>query len=129
MTVTPLPKLPSAEALVVTWLKSRSALTAIHGGRVSTRLKNTLPAIRVQRIGGIVAEDWEDQPVVQIECWAADEDIADDLSRTVVAELPSVRGGQVKTYEIESGPYMVPDDPALSTNSRYTLDVRFIITP
>jgi hypothetical protein len=129
VTVTALPKLPSAEALVVSWLKSRPALTTIHGGRVGTRLKTTLPAIRVQRIGGAVVNDWEDHPVVQIECWAADEDTADDLSRTVVAELPTARGGQVKTYEIESGPYMVPDDPALSTNSRYNVDVRFITTP
>jgi hypothetical protein len=129
VTVTALPILPSSEALVVAWLKSRPALTAIHGGRVATKLKTTLPAIRVQRIGGVVVNDWEDQPVVQIECWASDEDTADALSRTVVAELPTVRGAQVKTYEMEAGPYMVPDDPSLSTNSRYNVDVRFIITP
>lgn len=129
MTTTALPILPSAEGVVVTWLKSRPALNAIHGGRVSTKLKPTLPAIRVQRIGGAVVNDWEDQPVVQLECWAADEDTADRLARTVVAELPTSRGGSVHTYEIESGPYMVPDDPALSTNSRYIVDVRFVITP
>lgn len=122
--------LPSAPAVTVAWLKANPDLLAIHGGRVGTKLNATLPAIRVQRIGGTVPETYEDQPVLQIECWAADEGTADRLARTVIAALPTVRGeyptGQVWTYAVESGPYWAPDDPQLSNNSRYIISVRLL---
>jgi hypothetical protein len=125
--------LPSATVLTVAWLKEQPDLTAIHGGRVGTRLNQVLPAIRVQRIGGSIPEVWEDLPVLQIECWAADEGTADDLVRTVVAALPAYRGdfgvGHVYTYQIESGPFWAPDDPQLSSNARYILTVRLLTTP
>jgi hypothetical protein len=129
MTVT---LLPSAPVITVAWLKANSDLAAIHGGRVGTRLNSVLPAIRVQRIGGIPQETWRDEPVMQIECWAADEGTADQLARTVVAVLPTVRGtypsGRAWSYVIESGPFWAPDDPALSNNSRYILTVRILTT-
>lgn len=125
--------LPSAAAVTVAWLKGNADLAAVHGGRVGTKLNATLPAIRVQRIGGDVPEPWEDQPVLQLECWAADEATADQLTRTLLAVLPTVRGtyptGVVYTYQIESGPYWAPDDPQLSNNSRYILTVRLLTSP
>ncbi len=125
--------LPSAPALTVAWLKGNLALTAIHGGRVGTRLNATLPAIRVQRIGGPPREVWEDVPLMQVECWAADEAAADLLVRTVIAESPTFRGtfatGRVYTGAIDSGPYWAPDDPALSNNARYVVTMRLLTSP
>lgn len=125
--------LPSAPALTVAWLKTQTDLAAIHGGRVGTKLNATLPAIRVQRIGGMSPDVYEDQPLMQFECWAADEGTADRLVRTLVAALPSFRDatnadGKVWTYSIESGPLWMPDDPQLSTNARYLLTARLITT-
>ena len=125
--------LPSAAVVLVAWAKGNAALAAIHGGRVGTKLNATLPAIRVQRIGGTPVETYEDQPILQVECWAADEGTADLLARTVVAALPTARGeyptGRVYTYSIESGPFWSPDDPTLSNNSRYILTVRLLTAP
>lgn len=130
MTVT---LLPSAAVVTVAWLKANPDLTPIHGGRVGTRLDPVLPAIRVQRIGGSPAEPWRDAPVLQVECWAADERAADLLVRTVVAVLPSMRGtyptGQVWAYEVDSGPFWSPDDPAVSNNARYIMTIRLLLTP
>lgn len=123
--------LPSAAGLMVTGLKADPDLAAIHGGRVGTKLNATLPAIRVQRIGGSPSDLWEDNPLMQVECWAATEGVADQMTRTVVAALPSLRTavyptGRVYTYAIESGPYWAPDDPQISTNSRYIMTVRLL---
>ena len=125
--------LPSASVLTVAGLKANAELTAIHGGRVGTKLNNVLPAIRVQRISGSSPDPWQDQPVMQVECWAADEGAADLLARTVVAALPGMRStygtGRVWSYAVESGPYFAPDDPALSNNSRFIVSVRLLTTP
>jgi hypothetical protein len=120
--------LPSAAALTVAWLKANVDLAPIHGGRVGTKLNATLPAIRVQRVAGSPPEPWRDEPVMQIECWAADEGTADLLARTVIAALPTIRKAGSLTYTVDSGPYWAPDDPALSTNCRYLLTVRLLTT-
>lgn len=125
--------LPSAPVLTIAWLKAQTDLAAIHGGRVGTKLNATLPALRVQRIGGSSPDPYQDEPVMQFECWAADEATADLLARTLVAALPTIRGltlpsGRVYTYEIESGPFWLPDDPQLSSNDRYILTVRLLTT-
>lgn len=124
--------LPSATKAAVSWAKNQPDLAAIHGGRVGTKLNPTLPAIRVQRVGGSPVEPWEDRPVVQFECWGATEGAADDLSRALVAALPTFRGvygdGSVHTYTVESGPYYAPDDPMLSDSVRYILTARLVTT-
>lgn len=125
--------LPSAEVLTVAWLKANTDLLAIHGGRVGTKLASTLPAVRVQRVSGAVVELWEDQPVLQVDCWAADQATADTLARSVVAALPTFRGsygsGRVWGYRVESGPFWSPDDPNMSNNARYILTVRLVTSP
>src|SRR5215213_817571 len=124
----PLDLLPSAEVAAVAWAKTQPDLAPLHGGRVGTKLNATLPAIRVQRIGGSPVDPWEDQPAVQFECWAADQGGADLLVRSLVAALPTFRGvypdGRVHTYSIESGPFYAPDDPQLSNSSRYIITAR-----
>jgi hypothetical protein len=124
--------LPSAPALFVAWAKTNTALNAIQAGRVATKLNATLPATRVQRIGGIPESPQIDQPILQVECWAADEVTAERLARTYVAELDTFRHraptGQVFTYSFESGPFYSPDDPALSQNVRYLFSIRLVTT-
>lgn len=124
--------LPSAETVTIAWLKANTDLLAIHGGRVGSKLNATLPAIRVQRIGGSPVETWEDRPLLQVEAWAADQTTADTLARTIVAVLPTIRAayasGRVWTYAVESGPFWAPDDPNLSSNARYVLTVRLLTT-
>jgi hypothetical protein len=87
----------------------------------------------VQRIGGSPTDPWEDNPLLQVEAWAADEGTADLLIRTWVAALDDFRHraatGQVYTYQIESGPFWAPDDPQLSNNSRYIITVRLLTSP
>jgi hypothetical protein len=126
--------LPSAPEVLGTFLRTQPDLAAIHGGRVGTRLAKTLPAIRLQRIGAAGVDDvWEDRPSMQVECWAANEDAADTLVRTLLAVLPEFRhrpvvGGRAYTYEVTSGPYWAPDDPDLSSNARYILTVSLLLT-
>ena len=125
--------LPSAEQVMVTWAKAHTALAAIHGGRVGTRLNATLPAVRLSRIGDAPPEPWQDAASVQVECWAADQADADELARTFVAALPDIRntavaGGRIWTYTVTSGPFWSPDDPSLSNNARYILTCSLLIT-
>lgn len=127
------PLLPSGAVLFVAWAKADQDLAAIQGARVGTKLNATLPATRVQRIGGTPESPQLDQPVLQVECWAADEGTADTLARTYLAVLDRFRHraatGQVHTYAVESGPFFSPDDPSLSSNVRFIFTVRLITTP
>ena len=127
----PLTLLPSAEAVLVAWLKAHPDLTPLHGGRVGTKLNATLPAVRVARVGGTPEEPWLDLPLVQVEAWAADQTAADTLARSIIAAMPDVRGaaaGKVRTFAYESGPFWAPDDPQISTNARYIVTVRLLTT-
>lgn len=124
--------LPSAPEILIDFLESQPDLLALHGGRVGTKLAATLPAIRVQRIGGTPPEPWEDQPSLQVECWG-NEDQSDTLVRTLIAVLPEFRhravtGGRAHTYEVTSGPYFAPDDPKLSNNVRYIVTLTLVTT-
>ncbi len=126
--------LPSAEQVMVTWAKAHTALAAIHGGRVGTRLNATLPAVRLSRVGGVPPEPWRDEPSIQVECWAADQGTADLLARTFVAALPDLRnivvaGGRVYTGVVTAGPFWAPDDPSLSNNARYIVSISLLTTP
>jgi hypothetical protein len=125
--------LPSAPALLIAWAKTQTDLAAIQGTRVGTRLNATLPASRIQRVGGIPTDPWQDRPEIQIEAWAADEATADLLIRTWRAALDLVRqttaAGRIYTYEITVEPFLAPDDPTLSSNSRYMMSVRLLMTP
>jgi 5-methylcytosine-specific restriction endonuclease McrA len=83
--------LPSAPVLFIARARTHPDLVAIQSTRVGTKLNATLPATRVQRIGGTPPELWRDDPVLQVEAWAADEGTADLLIRTWVAALPDFR--------------------------------------
>ena len=124
--------LPSAVVLAISGLRADPAVSALVGGRISTKLGSVLPAIRIQRIGGTVQTTYHDEPVIQVECWAEDERAADLVCRTVVDALPNLRAsyptGRIYTYDVESGPFYSPDDASISTNTRYILTVRLLTT-
>lgn len=126
--------LPSAVGVFIAWCKTNTDLAAVHAGRVGSKLNATLPAVRVQRIGGTPdQESWNDEPELQVECWAADDPTAELLSRQVIAAMPTLRGpaayGRVYTFQVTSGPYFAPDDPNLSANVRYIFTVQLLTTP
>jgi hypothetical protein len=125
--------LPSAEVVFISWASAQADLAAIHGGRVGTKLNATLPALRVSRIGGSPPDPWRDEPVIQVECWAATQGSADLLARPVVAALPELRfivsTGRAWSATVTSGPYWAPDDPNLSDHARYILSVELLLTP
>lgn len=124
--------LPSGEALLGKFLREHHAVAAIVGTRVGTRLDSARPAIRLTRLGSPPSQRWEDQPELQVECWAADEVTADLLARTVVAALPDLLerrdlDGLVKGYEITLGPLSSPDP--FTDQPRYVVGVRLLIYP
>ncbi len=124
--------LPSSEQVFIAWAKTVAALNTITGGRVGTKLNATLPAIRVNRVGGTATEPWQDTPQLQVECWAVDQATADLLARTVISSLTGVRipvaGGVIHSYSVSGGPFWSPDDPNLSQNARYILTIDLLIT-
>lgn len=124
--------LPSALVLFIARAKATPELVAIQGTRVGSKLNDILPATRVQRIGGVASDPWRDYPVLQVEAWATDEGAADLLIRTWISVLDSFRhraaSGEVHTYQVESGPMWMPDDPTLSDNARYIITVRLLTT-
>lgn len=64
-------------------LKTIPEVTSIAGGRVSTLLNATRPAIRLTLIYDLEGgEDWR-MPVYQIEVWADDEIVADQLANAI----------------------------------------------
>lgn len=120
--------LPSAEALVVAFLRAQPAVMAIVGNRISTRIPDapTWPLIRVRRVGGTPQATWEDAPRVQIECWAdVGQDVAaDDLSRAVISVL--VDAG----YRVGGAGYLAVAVPVLGPLPLYDPDTdrpRYIV--
>lgn len=122
--------LPSSVVLFVSWARANTALAAIQSTRVGSRLNPVLPATRVQRIGGVPDSTEVDSPILQVECWSAEEAAADLLARTYLEQLPKFRHtgstGRVYAYQVESGPYFAPDDPQLSNNVRHILTIRLL---
>lgn len=105
--------LPDAEVLLVAFLAEHPALAALHGGRVGTQLDRGRPALRVTRVGGTPPAWWEDAPELQVEAWAATQDEASVLIRTVIEALEEVDGqhpeGAVRGHEVHFGPLWSPD--------------------
>lgn len=123
--------LPSAEVVFVAWAKAHSALAALHGGRVGTKLNATRPCLRVQRLGHPQIDRWEDAPELQVESWATTETSADQLARTLVAALPDIFGNRtgalITGYEVTLGPLYQPDQD--TDLHRYIVDIILYLTP
>jgi hypothetical protein len=123
--------LPDAEVLVIGFLASHPDLNPLISDRVGTDLDARLPAIRVTRLSRPPRQDWEDNPELQIDCWAETQEEASVLARTVVSVLPDIVGvhveGAVRSYEVILGPFWSPDPDA--NYARYLVDAAFLTYP
>lgn len=77
----------SAPRLLVAWAKANTALNAILAGKVATSLPASppLPFLRIT-LGAGASDDGEapiDQPIMQFDCYAANEADLDVLERTL----------------------------------------------
>lgn len=124
-------KMPRSLKVVNEWLKAQAAVTAIAGKRISYKLDTTLPAIRLTNVGPIQRGPEEALQRIQVECWAATYDDAEDLANTVVAALPEARGQWTSGYcaggSVESGPFDSPDPN--SEKYRQQLDLALWLYP
>src|SRR4051812_44117243 len=106
------PLLPDAEVLLVGFLAAHPDVAPLvsgaRGPRVGTSLDQARPAIRITRLGRPPTQTWEDNPELQVECWAPSQDAASILVRTVVASFGDLGGpyaeGYVGGWEITLGP-------------------------
>lgn len=114
---------PDVEALLV------RALPDPLGVAVSTRVPNPRPDsfVRVSRVGGTRRDYVTDEPIVVVECWAADEVAASYLGRTAHAHVfalaqTDVDGDYVRAVREVGGLQSFPDP--LSKSPRYQFTVQ-----
>ncbi|WP_394620947.1 hypothetical protein JNUCC0626_18190 [Lentzea sp. JNUCC 0626] len=80
---------PFPDPAVVALLAGLPGLEDV-GGRVSTRLDSTLPAIRVTKVRDREAPaSWEATPIYQLEVWAAEELQAGQLAWVIKNNWPT----------------------------------------
>ena len=123
----------SAERVAVAWAKTNTAIAAIVGTRVATKLPAdpTFPFLRATLTGGTT--DGSDAPIwvplVTFDCYADDRAGADDLSRTVIDQL------EAGTHATSQGTFYgrvlaVRPTPEPDTGwERFTVDALFILKP
>lgn len=122
------------EAVFVSFLLAQGSVTALVSTRVYTRKPDapTWPLITVRRVAGglTLADGPEDNPTLQVDCWAAgdDEDQASLIARTVVSVLANMRA-----YDTHLGPHhvtsLVPLTDPDTGRSRVSLDVDLLSYP
>jgi hypothetical protein len=122
--------LPSPAQVFNEWAKTRTALTALVGTRISPVLQ-TLPSIRLAVVSGRDVGRGEVRARLQVECWAADHDTAETIVRTVVAEVPALRGsyagGWVGAADVATAPYAAPDP--VTERPRFIVDLWLWLYP
>jgi hypothetical protein len=121
---------PDAEALIVDWLRRDALISTRVAGRVYTSIPDTPthPLIRVARVGGAPTGPQEDQPVIQVDCWAdkGEQDQANDVAAAVVAAIAGFDGQQptgewVRAPHVLSGPFWSQDQT--TAQARYVVQV------
>lgn len=118
---------PDTAAVVTTYLAAQ--LGGIHVGTVvPTPRPGTFVVAR--RLGGIARNRVVDEPLIGVECWAADDAAAQDLAQRCRALLHALEDsfvGAVFVYRIEDagGPADLPDP--LSDNPRYVFTLRIAV--
>src|SRR4051812_33251390 len=75
--------IPKVLPPAILWLKNQPDLLAIHGGRVSDEMSQTLPCLRVTVGFYLPANRWERKPVYQIDAWGKTMGEADTLGTLV----------------------------------------------
>jgi hypothetical protein len=112
--------IPRPTPAVIAILKTIPEVTSIAGGRVSTVLSSTLPAVRVTLLYDLNPDpDWR-SPVYQVEAWATDDIVADQLANAIFnawrAGFRGAYGGALvlRTWPHSGGPHPLQDpDSAL----------------
>lgn len=98
------------------FLRSRQAVTALAGTRISIALSSAEPSIRYSVAGGAAAYS-EHNPLFLVECWgrgnATDDGTAGKLGREVAEAVEALRGSWGDCYvagaSVEGGPTDSPD--------------------
>lgn len=114
---------PDVEALLV------RVLPSLVGVSVSTKVPHPRPDsfVRVKRVGGGRRDLVTDEPIVVVECWAADEVAASYLGRTTHAHVYALAqtshdGDYVRAVREVGGLQSFPDP--LSKTPRYQFTVQ-----
>lgn len=126
--------LPDPIECVRLWATSRPRITELVETRIGISLSSDQASIRLAVIGGQHAPELGD-PLLQLECWGAanqlDDGSASTIARTVLAEIPTLRGvwagGRVVGAAVDSWPYASPDPK--TSRPRYVLTLRLVIAP
>ncbi|MBP2323356.1 hypothetical protein JOF56_003741 [Kibdelosporangium banguiense] len=116
---------PYPDPAIIALLTTLPGLDEI-GGRVSTQLDSTLPAIRVTKVSDREAPvSWEATPIYQIEVWADDEFQAGALAWAIKNNWPTAKRAVVLDALVHGR--WVDTDPISSPDPETELP-RFLIT-
>ncbi len=130
------PVLPDVLQALVDYLAAHTALSPLHGGRVSTRLDTDLAAVRITSLGGQQPWPWEATRQYAIERWGAtadpDEGGALTLTRTGEAALwelanSPIAGGRVGEFAMPLSQLWSPDEN--TDRARFRTDIQLTIRP
>lgn len=107
--------LPDMEQELVDFLTTHTALTALHGGRVSTELATTSVCLQVTSLGGSQPWPWQASMEFQLSAWGGTKTQANTLIRTAVAACydlvgTAVDGGRVVGVDVRLAPLWQPDE-------------------
>lgn len=132
----PVAVMPDAEALVVSYLKSHAALTAIvPAANIATALNTGFPAITITRVGGTPPVPVRlDRATIDISVWGATKAQASAGIRTVCAAMLDMPGLITTTAVVAAvfyvlGPRWLPDDSREPTVPRYLASFAVLARP
>lgn len=130
--------IPDTEAMVSSFLRSRSEVTTLVAQRVFGELPKepSYPAVRITRVAGSPVTDTHlslDAPLLQLDVFGGTKAQARTIAATcmaVIAELPLtvVDGGYVTGVRFGSLAYQ-PDDAFSPPKPRYRFDVTVFARP
>lgn len=120
---------PYPDPVVIALLAELPGLDEI-GGRISTSLDSTLPALRVTKVADYEPPtSAEATPLYQVEVWAHDELVAGDLAWRLAQSWPTGTAETVLTALVhgrwtESNPFPSLDTETLTPRYLVTLGIR-----
>ena len=116
------------ETALVAWLKD----TRTPAVRVSTRIPNPRPSsfVRVRRIGGNLANPYQERVLMQIDCWGDTDQVAWDLAADVWQRMDYAIQEQVGvgTWVAQTGlSSPIPNSDPDSGQDRYIITANMVI--
>lgn len=120
---------PYPDPVVIALLAELPGLDEI-GGRISTSLDSTLPALRVTKVADLEPPTSEEAtPIFQVEIWADDEFVAGDLAWRLKDiwpfSVPTVVGSAlVHGRWVEASPFPQPDSETEKPRFLISLGIR-----